>query len=263
MWPQGMQGPLELARITPSQQDTSSVTKLAVEIEVDLVVIGPEAPLVAGLADELRSIGIPCFGPRGQRGYDRRLQAACKENNEKTRIPTAESVMVRNTGRVVEVLGSMGPPWGIKRDGLAAGKGVTVTSDIEEAEYAACSAIEKDESVSIESFLEGEEASLLVLMDESDFAVLASQDHKRLNDGDNGPNTGGMGAYAPAPVAEISVIERAISSIIAPMHEYFSKGESPHRGCLVGLMIRDGLQAWLKFNARLEVSRDASHNSAY
>ena len=168
-------------------------------------------------------------------------------------IPTAESVMALNTDQVSGALHSMGPPWVIKRDGLAAGKGVTVTSDIEEAEHAASSAIRKDDSVLIESFLEGEEASLLVLMDESDFAVLpASQDHKRLNDGDNGPNTGGMGAYAPAPVAENSVIERAISSIIVPMHEYFSKSESPYRGCLyVGLMIRDGAPSVVEFNARL------------
>ena len=233
--------------------DVPSITKLAVEIEADLVVIGPEAPLVAGLADELRSIGIPCFGPGANGAMIEGSKQHAKKIMRKLGIPTAESVMVRNTGRVVEALGSMGPPWVIKRDGLAAGKGVTVTSDIEEAEYAACSAIEKDDSVLIESFLEGEEASLLVLMDESDFAVLpASQDHKRLNDGDNGPNTGGMGAYAPAPVAEISVIERAISSIIAPMHEYFSKGESPYRGCLyVGLMIRDGLPSVVEFNARL------------
>ncbi|MBJ09258.1 MAG: phosphoribosylamine--glycine ligase [Euryarchaeota archaeon] len=236
-----------------SASDIQGITKLAVEIGANLVVIGPEDPLVAGLADELRSMGIPCFGPGASGAMIEGSKQHAKKIMSELGIPTAESVMVLNTDQVLEALHSMGPPWVIKRDGLAAGKGVTVTSDIEEAEYAASSAIRKDDSVLIESFLEGEEASLLVLMDESDFAVLpASQDHKRLNDGDNGPNTGGMGAYAPAPVAENSVIERAISSIIVPMHEYFSKSESPYRGCLyVGLMIRDGAPSVVEFNARL------------
>ena len=236
-----------------SANDISGITSLAVGIGADLVVIGPEAPLVAGLADELRSIGISCFGPGASGAMIEGSKQHAKEIMRKLKIPTAKSAMLQDMNQAPELLESMGPPWVVKRDGLAAGKGVTVTSDILEAEHAASSAIEKDGSVLIESYLEGEEASLLVLMDESDFVILpASQDHKRLLDGDNGPNTGGMGAYAPAPVAEIPVIERAISDIIAPMHEYFSKAESPYRGCLyVGLMIKDGLPSVVEFNARL------------
>ena len=236
-----------------SASDVPGITRLAVEIEADLVIIGPEAPLVAGLADDLRTLGISCFGPGANGALIEGSKQHAKEIMRELGIPTADSVMLRDIDRMTGVLDSMGPPWVIKRDGLAAGKGVTVTSDIEKAQHAATSAINKDGSVLIESFLEGEEASLLVLIDESDFAILpASQDHKRLSDGDSGPNTGGMGAYAPAPVAEISVIERAISTIIAPMHEYLSRGESPYRGCLyVGLMIRDGHPSVVEFNARL------------
>ena len=144
-------------------------------------------------------------------------------------------------------------PWVIKRDVLAAGKGVVVTSDIDHASKFISDSIERDGFVVTEEFLHGEEASLLVLMDESGYVCLPpSQDHKRVWDGDKGPNTGGMGAYAPAPVVTSSVLRRAVDEIVEPMHHYLRNQEDPYRGVLyVGLMIdSDGASRVVEYNVR-------------
>ena len=167
-------------------------------------------------------------------------------------MPTAGSVMITESSEIDSVLDGFPKPWVIKRDGLAAGKGVTVTEDIADAVDAAKWAIDTDGKVLIEEFLHGEEASILVLMDESGFSILpSSQDHKRLNDGDTGPNTGGMGAYAPAPVVTKIVMDRVISSIVEPMHRFLSNRSAPYRGCLyVGLMIENDDPRVVEFNVR-------------
>lgn len=172
---------------------------LAKELGVDLVVVGPEAPLVAGVADALRAAGIAVFGPsaaaaqlEGSKGFTKDL---CQANG----IPTAAYVRVETANAAMEALDGFSIPVVIKADGLAAGKGVTVAMTRAEAEEAIAQA--GDGPMVIEEFLEGEEASLFVLVDGETVLPLASaQDHKRVGEGDTGPNTGGMGAYSPAPV---------------------------------------------------------------
>ena len=234
-------------------EDIDGLCELAVRIGADLVIIGPEAPLVAGLADRLRQQGINCFGPNAEGALLEGSKQYAKSIMRRLAIPTAGSVMVTENSQIDSALGGFSKPWVIKRDGLAAGKGVTVTENIADARDAVKRAIETDGKVLIEEFLPGEEASILVLMDESGFSILpSSQDHKRLNDGDTGPNTGGMGAYAPAPVATKMVMDRVISRIVEPMHKFLSGGSGPYRGCLyIGLMIDDCDPKVVEFNVRL------------
>ena len=232
--------------------DIDGLCELAVRIGADLVIIGPEAPLVAGLADRLRHLGISCFGPNAEGALLEGSKQHAKNIMSKLGVPTAGSVMITESSQIDSVLDGFPKPWVIKRDGLAAGKGVTVTENIADALDAAKRAIDRDGKVLIEEFLHGEEASILVLMDESGFSILpSSQDHKRLNDGDTGPNTGGMGAYAPAPVVTKIVMDRVISRIVEPMHRFLSNRSAPYRGCLyVGLMIENGDPRVVEFNVR-------------
>ena len=234
-------------------EDIDGLCELAVRIGADLVIIGPEAPLVAGLADRLRQQGIKCFGPNAEGALLEGSKQYAKSIMRRLGVPTAGSVMVTENSQIDSALGGFSKPWVIKRDGLAAGKGVTVTENIADARDAVKRAIETDGKVLIEEFLPGEEASILVLMDESGFSILpSSQDHKRLNDGDTGPNTGGMGAYAPAPVVTKMVMDRVISRIVEPMHEFLSGGSGLYRGCLyIGLMIDDCDPKVVEFNVRL------------
>ena len=234
-------------------EDIDGLCELAVRIGADLVIIGPEAPLVAGLADRLRQQGINCFGPNAEGALLEGSKQYAKSIMRRLGVPTAGSVMVTENSQIDSALGGFSKPWVIKRDGLAAGKGVTVTENIADARDAVKRAIETDGKVLIEEFLPGEEASILVLMDESGFSILpSSQDHKRLNDGDTGPNTGGMGAYAPAPVVTNMVMDRVISRIVEPMHKFLSGGSGPYRGCLyIGLMIDDCDPKVVEFNVRL------------
>ena len=232
--------------------DMDGLCELAVRIAADLVIIGPEAPLVAGLADRLRHLGISCFGPNAEGALLEGSKQHAKSIMSRLGVPTAGSVMITESSEIDSVLDRYPKPWVIKRDGLAAGKGVTVTENIADAVDAAKRALDTDGKVLIEEFLHGEEASILVLMDESGFSILpSSQDHKRLNDGDTGPNTGGMGAYAPAPIVTKIVMDRVISSIIEPMHRFLSNRNDPYRGCLyVGLMIENDDPRVVEFNVR-------------
>ena len=232
--------------------DLEGVCELAKAIQADLVVIGPEGPLVAGLADLIRSMGIPCFGPNASGAKIEGSKQHANELMNKLSIPTAQSMVTKDLERIQTVLSETPPPWVLKRDGLAAGKGVTVTSDVQVALEAASNAINTDGRVIIEEYMHGEEASILVLMDESGYIVLPpSQDHKRVKDGDLGPNTGGMGAYAPAPVVTEDVMSRTVDQIIKPMWQYFRGLKEPYRGCLyVGLMISNGIPRVVEFNAR-------------
>ena len=181
--------------------DIEGIINLAKLLKIDLVVVGPEAPLVAGLSDRLSEEGIPCFGPNSKGANLEGSKLYAKEIMQSMKVPTAGLILIENLNRINESLDTYSPPWVVKRDVLAGGKGVVVTTDRDEAYNALRDGIEMDGKVLLEEFLHGEEASVLVVMDESGYVCLpASQDHKRLLDGDNGPNTGGMGAYAPAPV---------------------------------------------------------------
>ncbi len=227
---------------------------LSKELDVSMVVVGPESPLVDGLSDRLRREGIPCFGPNSEGAMLEGSKLHAKKIMEQLGIPTAKFKIIRNQSSINESLDEFNPPWVIKRDVLAGGKGVTVTSSRKEAHNVLKDGIELDKFVLLEEYLEGEEASILVIMDESGYVMLPpSQDHKRAFDGDLGPNTGGMGAYAPAPVASPSVIARTREEIVEPMHHHLRNSSTPYRGCLyVGLMInQDGSPKVVEFNVRL------------
>ena len=230
------------------------IVDLSVELSVDLVVVGPEAPLCYGLADRLFEKNIPCFGPQSNLANLEGSKLYAKEIMNKVGVPTAQFHVLSEHSDIDSALDEFSNnPWVVKRDVLAGGKGVVVTSDRKEAKDFINQSIASDGKVLLEEFLPGEEASMLVVMDGSDFVCLpASQDHKRAFDGDKGPNTGGMGAYCPAPVVTPEIKQKAISRIIKPMHDYLSSLDTPYRGVLyVGLMITGaGDPNVVEFNVR-------------
>jgi phosphoribosylamine---glycine ligase len=238
----------ECVAIDPCQP--SAVVDLTRSRAIDLVVIGPEAPLVAGVADALRAAGIAVFGPNaaaaqleGSKGFTKDL---CRANA----IPTAEYVRVERTRDAVRALDHFGIPVVIKADGLAAGKGVTVAMSGAEAEAAIDAA--GDGPLVIEEFLEGEEASLFALVDGEIAVPLASaQDHKRIGEGDTGPNTGGMGAYAPAPVLTEELLQRAMDEIVRPTARALAEAGTPFKGVLyAGLMLTADGPKLIEYNVR-------------
>ena len=233
--------------------DVNGIVLLAKNLNIDLVVVGPEAPLVNGLSDRLNEVGIACFGPNSIGAKLEGSKLYAKEIMKALKIPTAGLIVIENIERIDEALDSFSPPWVVKRDVLAGGKGVIVTDKRLDAYRALEEGIKIDNFVLLEEFLYGEEASVLVVMDESGYVCLpASQDHKRLLDGDRGPNTGGMGAYAPAPIYTPAVEQRTISEIIEPMHHFLRNQDVPYRGCLyVGLMINSsGAPSVVEYNVR-------------
>ena len=220
---------------------------------IGLVVIGPEAPLVDGLADSLRADGIATFGPsaaaarlEGSKGFTKDLCA-------RAGIPTARYRRVASRGDALAALDEFGLPVVIKADGLAAGKGVTVASSRAEAEDAVTALFDSDgaEAV-IEEFLEGEEVSLFVLTDGVTLLPLASaQDHKRVGEGDTGPNTGGMGAYSPARVLTPELQQRALDEIVAPTVRAMADAGTPFSGVLyAGLMLTAAGPKLIEYNVR-------------
>src|SRR5690349_12324996 len=230
--------------------DPAAVTAFAREHEFDLVVVGPEAPLVAGVADTLREVGIAVFGPsasaaqlEGSKGFTKDL---CRANG----IPTAGYVRCATADEGVRALDQFSIPVVIKADGLAAGKGVTVATTRDEA----VAAIEAagDGPLVIEEFLEGEEASLFALVDGVTAVALASaQDHKRVGEGDTGPNTGGMGAYSPAPVLTGELEARAMRQIIEPTARTMAEAGTPFNGVLyAGLMLTFAGPKLIEYNVR-------------
>ena len=230
--------------------DPRAVVDLARKAEIDLVVVGPEAPLVAGVADALRKVGVAVFGPNaaaaqleGSKGFTKDL---CRAN----RIPTADYERVERPADAHAALGNFGIPVVIKADGLAAGKGVTVAMTRAEAEAAIDAA--GDGPMVIEEFLTGEEASLFALVDGETAVFLASaQDHKRVGEGDTGPNTGGMGAYAPAPVLTEDLKCRAMEEIVRPTAEAMARNGTPFSGVLyAGLMLTDDGPKLIEYNVR-------------
>jgi phosphoribosylamine--glycine ligase len=230
--------------------DSQAVVDLARANGIDLVVIGPEAPLVAGVADALRSADIAVFGPsaaaaqlEGSKGFTKDL---CRANA----IPTADYMRVETAAAARAALARFGVPVVIKADGLAAGKGVTVALSRAEAEAAIDAA--GDGPMVVEEFLDGEEASLFALVDGETAVPLASaQDHKRVGEGDTGPNTGGMGAYAPAPVLTPELQQRAMDEIVEPTARALAAAGTPFSGVLyAGLMLTAEGPKLIEYNVR-------------
>ena len=226
--------------------------------QVDLVVVGPEAPLVAGLADVLNKAGIPVFGPSKAAAQLEGSKVFAKDLMKKYNIPTAAYGVFHKVDEAKEFIGQTGAPIVVKADGLAAGKGVVVAMTIDEANAAVEDMLsgnrfgEAGSTVVIEEFMEGEEASLLAFVDgKTVVPMIASQDHKRIFDGDKGPNTGGMGTYAPAPVLTDALRDEAMKTILEPMVGAMQKEGMPYVGCLyAGLMITAEGPKVVEFNAR-------------
>lgn len=226
--------------------------------QVDLVVVGPEAPLVAGLADTLNKAGIPVFGPSKAAAQLEGSKVFAKDLMKKYNIPTAAYGVFHKVDEAKEFISQTGAPIVVKADGLAAGKGVVVAMTIEEANSDVEDMLsgnrfgEAGSTVVIEEFMEGEEASLLAFVDgKTVVPMIASQDHKRIFDGDKGPNTGGMGTYAPAPVLTDALRDEAMKTILEPMVAAMENEGMPYVGCLyAGLMITPQGPKVVEFNAR-------------
>jgi phosphoribosylamine---glycine ligase len=237
--------------------DVQGLVRLALQIEPDLVVIGPEAPLSLGLADLLRARGFDVFGPSQAAAQLESSKAFSKARMAKYGVPTAAYAAFTETAPACAYLQTLAPPYVLKADGLAAGKGVVIAGTLAEAEaevaemltgkFGAASA-----RVVIEEFLIGEEASIFVLTDGDGAVYLpAAQDHKRAFDGDTGPNTGGMGAYAPAPVVTPDVMQAIRTQIVQPMLRGMARDGMPYQGVLyVGIMVTADGPKVVEFNAR-------------
>ncbi len=229
--------------------DPDAVVALARTLGVELVVIGPEAPLVAGVADALRRVGIDCFGPSREAAVLEGSKAFAKEIMAAAGIPTADSRVCDTMEQVISAIDEFGPTHVVKNDGLAGGKGVVVTDDREEAIAHARSC----GRVVIESFLDGPEVSLFVICDGTrGVPLLPAQDFKRVGDGDAGPNTGGMGAYAPLPWAPEGLVEEVMERVVAPTLAEMRRRDTPFVGLLyvgIAMTSRTGMQV-VEFNAR-------------
>ncbi|WP_326581117.1 phosphoribosylamine--glycine ligase [Streptomyces sp. NBC_00487] len=228
--------------------DGAAVTALATRLEADLVVVGPEAPLVAGVADAVREAGIPVFGPSGEAAQLEGSKAFAKEVMAGAGVPTARSYVCTTAEEIDEALDAFGAPYVVKDDGLAAGKGVVVTSDLAQArEHAlACG------RVVIEEFLDGPEVSLFAITDGVTVVPLQpAQDFKRALDGDEGPNTGGMGAYSPLPWADPKLVDEVLETVLQPTVDEMRRRGTPFSGLLyAGLAITSRGVRVIEFNAR-------------
>ena len=247
----GIANHAEIADIAATDQ--RGIIDFCLRNSIEFVVIGPEAPLVEGLGDNLRTMGIGVFGPdkapaqlEGSKGFTKDL---CRRAN----IPTAGYARVTSLDGARAALGDFGLPVVIKADGLAAGKGVTIAMSHAEAEEAIAALFDRPggEAV-IEEFLDGEEASLFVLTDGTHLMPFGSaQDHKRVGEGDTGPNTGGMGAYSPAPVLTPALEQQAIDEIVRPTVQALADMGMPYSGVLyAGLMLTNTGPKLIEYNAR-------------
>ncbi|HET9459652.1 MAG TPA: phosphoribosylamine--glycine ligase [Sphingomicrobium sp.] len=230
--------------------DSATVVALARARSADLVVVGPEAPLVAGVADALREAGFAVFGPNAAAARLEGSKGFTKDLCEAYGIPTARYVRTRSAREAIDALDGFAIPVVIKADGLAAGKGVTVATTRHEAEET-IAAIGESPLV-IEEFLEGEEASLFALVDgETAVPFATAQDHKRVGEGDTGPNTGGMGAYSPAPVLTPELEARAMDEIVRPTARALAAAGTPFSGVLyAGLMLTSDGPKLIEYNVR-------------
>ncbi|MGC8762874.1 MAG: phosphoribosylamine--glycine ligase [Acidobacteriota bacterium] len=254
----GASGAIRTAAVR--SEDVEGLARLAQEARADLVVVGPEVPLALGLADRLQALSIPCFGPVAGAARLEASKVFTKEFCRRWSIPTAGGRVFDRAEEARRYLASYdGPfPLVLKADGLAAGKGVLLCGDRAEAlEAAEAILVRKDfgdagNRLLVEEFLEGEEASLLVFADGRDYAVMPpARDYKRAEDGDRGPNTGGMGAYCPASVLSEGHLREALHTIVEPALEGIAAEGCPYRGVLyAGLMVTASGPKLLEFNCR-------------
>jgi phosphoribosylamine--glycine ligase len=228
--------------------DGAAVARLASDLRVNLVVIGPEAPLVAGVADAVCAAGIACFGPTAAAAQIEGSKAFAKQVMAAAGVPTARSLIAETPAEVDAALAELGPPYVVKDDGLAAGKGVVVTDDQEaaRAHAAAC------RRVVIEEFLDGPEVSLFAITDGRTVRPLQpAQDFKRVGDGDSGPNTGGMGAYTPLPWAPEGLVAEVTTTVLQPTVDELARRGTPFVGLLyAGLALTARGVRVIEFNAR-------------
>lgn len=241
-----------------SVMDNDAILRFAKEKEIGLVVVGPEVPLMNGLVDDLEKAGIRAFGPRANAAEIEGSKSFAKDLMKKYGIPTARYEVFTEAEPARAYIRREGAPIVVKADGLAAGKGVIVAMTEQEALDAVDAIMEENSfgdagaRVVIEEFMQGEEASLLAFTDGKVIRpMISAQDHKRAFDGDKGPNTGGMGTYAPAPVMTTEMTERAVEDILKPTIAAMAKEGRPYTGCLyLGLMITSEGPKVVEFNAR-------------
>jgi phosphoribosylamine---glycine ligase len=228
--------------------EPAAVTALAKRLTADLVVIGPEAPLMTGVSDALRDAGLACFGPSQAAAMIEGSKSFAKDVMAAAGVPTAAAFTCDTEAQVSAALDRFAPPYVVKADGLAAGKGVVVTPDRD----AAAAHARDSGRVVIEEYLAGPEVSVFALADgDQAVALLPAQDYKRAGDGDTGPNTGGMGAYAPLPWAPPDLAEVVITEVIAPTLAELARRGTPYSGLLyAGLALTDAGVKVIEFNAR-------------
>jgi phosphoribosylamine--glycine ligase len=250
----------KVRNIEIAADDIGALVAFAKREAIDLTIVGPEQPLVAGVVDEFAAAGLKCFGPRAAAARLEGSKAFAKAFMERNGIPTAAYGTFDNLREAKRFVQAQGAPIVIKADGLAAGKGVVVARSIDEAEHALEVMLEAREfgdagsTVVIEQLLTGEEASFIALIDGRRILPMASsQDHKARDDGDTGPNTGGMGAYSPAPIVDDAIHERIMRDIMVPTVDALAADGIMYRGFLyAGLMIgADRQPRVLEFNCRL------------
>ncbi len=250
----------KVRNVAVSSDDIDALAKLAVDESIDLTIVGPEAPLVAGIVDHFTSLSLPCFGPSAAAAQLEGSKAFTKDFLARHNIPTADYQNFTDLEPAIAYIRERGAPIVIKADGLAAGKGVIVAMTLEEAEVAATDMLAGGSfgaagaRIVVEEFLDGEEASFIVVTDGTMVLPLAtSQDHKARDEGDTGPNTGGMGAYSPAPVVTSEIEQRIMDEVINPTLEGMRADGYPYLGFLyAGLMVMaDGTPKVIEFNCRM------------
>ncbi len=250
----------KVRNVNVSSDDIDALAALAKSENVALTIVGPEAPLVAGVVDRFNVLGLPCFGPTAGAAQLEGSKVFTKDFLARYNIPTARYRSFSDLGPALEYIREQGAPIVIKADGLAAGKGVIVAHTLEEAEQAATDMLEGGSfgdagaRIVVEEFLDGEEASFIVITDGETILPLAtSQDHKARDEGDVGPNTGGMGAYSPAPVVTPEIEARIMNMVIRPTLNGMKSEGHPYLGFLyAGLMIMpDGMPRVIEYNCRM------------
>ena len=250
---------LDASCVSGNILNSKEMAALAESLEVDCTVVGPEAPLVAGIADEFESRGLPIVGPTQAAAQLEGSKVFAKEFLRELGIPTAQSVVLEEEARVDATVGRFGYPVALKADGLAAGKGVVIVQDEAEARARARTMLagemvgDAGRRIVVEQFLEGEEVSFMVLSDGQSVCVLpATQDHKRALDGDQGPNTGGMGAYCDDSLLTDGMRDTILERIVEPALAGMRRRGTPFRGFLYcGLMVTAEGPQVLEFNVRL------------
>ncbi len=250
----------KVRNVPVSSDDIEALARLAQTENVSLTIVGPEAPLVAGVVDRFNALGLPCFGPTAAAAQLEGSKAFTKDFLARHKIPTADYQNFSELEPALAYIRKQGAPIVIKADGLAAGKGVIVAMTLDEAEQAATDMLaggsfgDAGARIVVEEFLEGEEASFIVITDGDTILPMAtSQDHKARDEGDTGPNTGGMGAYSPAPVVTPDIEARIMDEVIRPTLDGMKADGNPYLGFLyAGLMIMaDGTPRVIEFNCRM------------